>query len=243
MEKAAKAKAKPEVWRDVPGYEGYYQASDMGRVRSVGRTVLTKNGQERFYKGKIIDGSNMDGYKQLALSRDGKRKSFLIHQLVAICFLDHTPDGHKFVIDHIDGDKLNNNVENLQIVTNRDNLSTCHRNDGNILSSKFTGVNWHKNSSKWESKIQYEGKQIYLGLYDNELDASNAYQKALGKINDNTFNPEDYKPKFTSKYKGVSFKKNRKKWVAQSYINGKQTYLGSFATEEEAHQAIQNINN
>lgn len=243
IKEVAKAKAKAAVWRDVPGYEGYYQVSNTGIVRSLDRWVIYKNGRKQLYKGKIIDGSNINGYKQITLSKNGKQKRFFIHQVVAMVFLDHKPNGHTLVVDHIDGDKSNDNVDNLRIVTSRDNITTCFRKDRDSLTSEYVGVYFDKAKGKWATQICFDGKQIHLGYFLDEKKASDTYQKALSKINDSTFNPEDYKPKFTSKYKGISFKKNKKKWVAQPYINGKQIYLGSFATEEEAYQAIQNINN
>ena len=228
---------KLEVWRDIPGYKNYYQVSDEGRVRSLDRTIINSLGRKRFYKGKFFEGSlHNGGYKILTLSKGGKIKHFLIHQLVAMAFLGHKPDGHSLVIDHIDGDRTNDNVDNLRIVTNRDNTSTCHRSDRNVLSSELAGVYWFKD--KWRAKIVFKNKNIYLGQFDSEINASNAYQDAFKNINDNTFNPDKYKPKFYSKYKGVYFDKSRQKWFAKYTHNGKQKYLGSFKTEQEAYQKL-----
>lgn len=231
---------KLEVWMDVPGYEEYYEVSNQGRIRSLDRTVLTKNGQERFYKGQIFEGSDVKGYKIVCISRDGKQERFYIHQLVAMTFLNHTPNGNTLVIDHVDGDKLNNRVDNLQIVTHRQNLSSCHRKDRNTLTSEYIGVSYNKATQKWEAGIKFKGKKIGLGYFNNEIDAAKAYQKALSKVNDGTFNPDEFKPKWTSKLKGVSRHKQTNKWRATPTINGKQVYLGLFFTEEEAYQAIQN---
>lgn len=63
---------KKEVWRDVPGYEEYYQVSNTGIVRSLDRTVLYRDGRKRLYKGKIIDGSNNQGYREICFSKDYK---------------------------------------------------------------------------------------------------------------------------------------------------------------------------
>lgn len=241
IKEVAKAKAKAAVWRDVPGYEGYYQVSNTGIVRSLDRTVLTKNGEERFYKGRFFEGSDVNGYKQIIFSKNGKQNSFFIHQLVAMAFLDHEPNGYTLVVDHINGDRANNNMDNLRIVTNRENSSICFKKNRDSFTSEYVGVRQDKD--KWRAQIRFNNKVIHLGYFDIELEASEAYQSALSKIKDGTFNPEDYKPKWTSKYKGVSFHKASQKWLARLTINGKRTYLGSFATEEEAYQAIQNINN
>lgn len=227
-----------EIWKDIPNYEGYYQASDKGRVRSLDRTVTYSNGRESFYKGRILKGNvNKDGYRQTTLRDDGIGRSFMSSQLVAMAFLDHEPNGHTMVVDHINGDKSDDRVENLRIVSHRTNLSTCFRSDRSSLSSEYVGVYWDEKSSKWQSQIQHDGAKIYLGLYNTEVEASNAYQLALSRIKDGSFNSDDYKPKFTSEYKGVTFCKASNKWQAQIRMNSKVKYLGLFQTELEAHQA------
>lgn len=179
-----------EVWRDVPGYEGYYQVSNTGIVRSLDRWVIYKSGRKQLYKGRFFEGSNINGYKQITLSKKGKQKRFFIHQVVAMAFLDHEPNGHTLVVDHIDGDKVNNRVENLQIVTHRDNTTTCFRKDRDSLTSEYVGVFFAKGKGKWVAQICFDGKQIHLGVFDSELKASKAYQSALSKIKDGTFSPE-----------------------------------------------------
>lgn len=232
-------KNSKEIWRDIPGYEGYYQASDEGRVRSLDRWIIYKNGRKRFYKGKIFEGSfNNGGYKTVNLSRYDKQKIFQISQLVAMAFLYHEPNGHTLVIDHINGIKTDNNIKNLRVVTHRDNTSTCYRKDRNSLSSDFAGVSYNKPTKKWRSMIRYNGLHIFLGYFENEIDASNAYKKALSKVINNTFNPDEYKPSFASKSKGVYFNKNNQKWLCQPNINGNRTFLGYYSSEEEAHQTI-----
>ena len=199
--------SKNEEWRDIPEYEGYYQASNLGRVKSLDRTVLTSNGHDRFYKGRIIEGNVQKGYRQTALSSDGIGRTFMFSQLVAMAFLEHETNGHDLVIDHINGDKSDNRVENLRIVTQRENSSTCFRPDEESFSSQYVGVNWNKKSSKWKAQIWHNGVSTFLGYYDTEIEASTAYQSALSKINDGSFNHNDYRPIFTSEYKGVTFQK------------------------------------
>jgi hypothetical protein len=97
-----------------------------------------------------------------------------IHVLVAVCFLNHKPEKN-VVVDHIDGNKKNNNVNNLQIITHRENISRGKKNK----TSKYTGVSLVKNSKKWKSSIDKLGKKIYLGCFDKEEDARDAYLKAL----------------------------------------------------------------
>lgn len=228
-----------EIFKDIPGYEGYYQVSDRGRVKSLNRIVIDSRGVERFYKGRVIQGTINKGYRQFNLRINNKSRIFTASQLVAKTFLGHSVNGNTLVVDHINGVKTDDRLSNLRIVSHRENNSTCFRKDRQTLSSKFTGVYWSKDISKWVSRIQYEDKLVYLGCYDNEIDASNAYQKALAKVKDNTFNPDEYKPKWSSKFKGIYFQKRSKKWTCQARINGKQKHIGYFNTELEAHQALQ----
>ncbi len=96
-----------EVWKDIPGYEGYYQASSLGRIRSLDRTVLTTNGQDRFYKGRIIKGNvDKDGYRRTTLKKNNIGRTFKFSQLVAMAFLGHKPNGHTLIVNHINGDRI-----------------------------------------------------------------------------------------------------------------------------------------
>lgn len=227
-----------EEWRDVPEYEGYYQVSNLGRVRSLDRTVLTINGQERFYKGKTVKGTiNNKGYRLCRLSINGLSRIFNFSQLVAMAFLGHKTNGNELVVDHKNGDRADDRLNNLRIVANRANTTTCFRSDKGSLSSEYVGVSWYECASKWRTQIKHNGASVHLGYYNTEIEASNAYQLALSKIEDGSFNSDDYKPDWTSKYKGISFEKANNKWKAQITINGKQKYLGYFKTELEAHHA------
>ena len=122
------------------------------------------------------------GYLRAVLCRYGVTETKKIHQLVAISFLNHTPNGHNLEIDHIDGDRLNNRIENLQIVTHRANASTCFVKGKENYSSKYTGVIWYKRDSRWRSQITINGNPKFLGYFDSETEAHNAYQNALKSI-------------------------------------------------------------
>lgn len=228
-----------EEWKDIPNYKGYYQASNLGRARSLDRAIIDSMGRSRVYKGKFLKGSVTNGYKQTALTKNNVGKTYKFSQLVAMAFLDHTPNGHTLVVDHIDGNKLNDRLENLSVVTQRENSSTCYRADRESFSSDFTGVCWHKRDSKWAVFIHYNGGRIYLGSFTDELEASKAYQSALSKMKDDSFNPNEYKPIWTSRYKGVSLHKRTGKWTARITVNGERKFLGYFSTEIEAHRAYQ----
>ncbi|HYG12169.1 MAG TPA: HNH endonuclease [Pyrinomonadaceae bacterium] len=108
-----------EVWRDVPGYEGYYSVSNHGRVRS--ERAATNSAPGRIIKLRD-DGR---GYLYLTLSKSGKARTVRAHALVAAAFIGPRPDG--LFVNHIDGNKQNNRVENLEYVTCRENMEHASR--------------------------------------------------------------------------------------------------------------------
>jgi len=104
-----------EIWKDIPGFDGY-QASSLGRVRSKERQIIRKvNGKEFYwtYKSKIMcPSANNKGYLGLTLSVGKKLYSRSVHKLVALAFLGECPHGYE--VDHINGDRSDNRIENLR---------------------------------------------------------------------------------------------------------------------------------
>ena len=228
-------KEQEEEFRDIPGFDGY-QVSNLGRVKSLAREI--KFGDRfRLSKERILKGwTSNNGYNTISLSLlNGKKISKSTRQVIAITFLNHVPNGFKVVVDHINNNKLDNRLENLQLISNRENTSKDLKNG----TSKYIGVNLHKHSNKWRANIRVNGKRIHLGHFKTELEASEYYQNALKAIENN----EEIvvkKPIQTSSYKGVSWHKQSNKWKASIYINGKTKHIGHFNTELEAHNSYQN---
>ena len=166
-----------ETFKNIAGYEGIYQVSNLGRVKSLERlSSIGRSLPEKILKpGKV-----KKGYLIVVLCKESKTKTFNLHQLVAQSFLNHTPSGHDVVIDHIDNDKSNNRVDNLQLTTNRHNSSKDK--DKNKTTSKYTGVCWDKSVNKWRADIKINGKQKYLGLFTCEYSAHLVYQEALKQL-------------------------------------------------------------
>jgi len=111
-----------EVWKFISGYEGMYQVSSLGRVRSVDRSMVLPSGKIRRDPGRYIKTTiHPKGYHYVVMSRDGFTKRFLLHRIVAQTFIPN-PEC-KPQVNHIDGVKSNNNVENLEWVTETENIS------------------------------------------------------------------------------------------------------------------------
>ena len=109
-----------EIWKDVVGYEGYYQVSNLGRVRSLDRVITDKRGVVKNHKGfvkKLTPGNH--GYMTAELSRDGKHTRCLVHRLVAEAFIPNKENLPS--INHKDENKHNNHVGNLEWCTHKYN--------------------------------------------------------------------------------------------------------------------------
>ncbi len=169
-----------ENWKDIKGYEGHYQVSDLGRVKSLERKVKCRGDGLRTVNEKILK-SYLDskGYFQVKLNKKGSHKSFNTHKLVAMSFLGHTPCRYKLVVDHIDNNPLNNNVKNLQLITSRKNSSKDKKGG----TSKYVGVfDTGMGVNRFRANISLGKKTINLGSFNTEERASIAYNFALTQL-------------------------------------------------------------
>lgn len=109
-----------EIWKDIIGYAGYYQASNLGRIRSLNRKVKHYRGGILNRKGIILkQGLDVYGYPQVLLSKNGKSKNHKVHRLVLSAFKANIRN--KPTINHKDGIKKNNNINNLEWATRSEN--------------------------------------------------------------------------------------------------------------------------
>lgn len=225
-----------EIWKDIPGYEGYYQVSNLGRIKSSERISYNHGKFPFLRREKILKLGVCRGYLTVGLSRDGKGKNKTVHQIVAMAFLGHKPCGYEKVVNHINHIKTDNRVENLEIVSNRKNTNQKHLPS----LSKYTGVTWHKGNKKWQASIIIDGKRLYLGQFEIEKEAAQAYLNALDAHNSGN-EIIIKRPKFSSKYKGLSWNKASRVWTVRKVIDGKTVYLGSY--KDELYAANVYINN
>ena len=117
-------------------------------------------------------GTTKRSYSQVSITSNGERRLLYTHRIVWFIHHSELPD----ILDHIDGDPSNNRVENLRAATARQN--THNRRSRKNSSSKYLGVNWDKQNSKWYAQIRIAGKVKYLGYFTDEIDAALAYDKA-----------------------------------------------------------------
>jgi len=156
-----------EIWKTIKDYPDY-QVSNLGRVKS-------------FKKNKELIMSpqkNVYGYLTIRLSLNGKTKTKLVHKLVSIAFLNHKPDGLKLVVNHKNFIRNDNRVENLEIITQRENSNKKHL----FSSSQYVGVCWSKLHKKWRARITEKRKLLHLGYFKTEMEAYIAYQEKLKTI-------------------------------------------------------------
>jgi len=119
-----------ERFKDVKGYKGIYKVSNTGKVKSlIGYEKYIMDDGTVMRRRKILKSAiSNKGYERVGLWKEGKAKTRSIHQLVAEAFLNHIPCGMTLVVDHIDNNKLNNRKDNLQLITNKENLNKSRSN-------------------------------------------------------------------------------------------------------------------
>jgi len=168
-----------EIYANIKGYEGLYQVSNLGNVKSLKRIIRRPKGNNYQVNARVMKPRlSRTGYAIVNLSKEGVMETFQVHQLVSFAFLGHGRMKFIKVVDHIDNDKTNNNLYNLQIISNRENSSKDKKNG----TSKYVGVSWHKSRKKWHSAIRFKGKKIWLGSFDYEIEAHESYKRALSEL-------------------------------------------------------------
>lgn len=154
-----------EIWKNVPGYEGIYKISNLGRIKKI-----KYPGTNKIYYLKC---NTKRRVAYLKINKIPKVRT--IAAWMGITFLNHKPNGYVSVVDHIDNNKTNDRLYNLQIITQRRNLIKEKRN-----KSGYTGV--AKNGKGWTAKININKIRIHLGTFKSPQEASEAYQKELNKL-------------------------------------------------------------
>lgn len=157
-----------EIWKDIPNYEGIYQVSNLGSIKS----IKYKNGK------LLIPHINKTGKKfrfDVELWKESKPKTYKIHRLVMAAFIGES----NLIVDHINGDSTDNRLENLRYCTQRQNLT--FDNVKRKRKSKYIGVTYLSAgcyNDRWKATIWDGNKSVTIGYYKTDLDAHLAYMKA-----------------------------------------------------------------
>lgn len=115
-----------EIYRDIQGYEGHYQISNLGNIKSLKRLIKRCNSNKSYFiKERILKQSISNGYYAITLNKNNKQKRFCIHRLVALAFLENPKN--KEEVNHKDGNKLNNCVDNLEWCTKSENTLHAYK--------------------------------------------------------------------------------------------------------------------
>jgi hypothetical protein len=154
-----------EVWKDIDGYEGLYQVSNLGRVKSLPRFVRNKS-SHFFTKEKILKPSNTKGYSYVSIRKDNIANQCKIHRLVCLAFLPNPEN--KRTVNHINGIRSDNRLCNLEWATDSENLKHSYDYLGRISPSvgKY-GIN--NKTSKKIVQLNMDGS--FIKCWDSRADA------------------------------------------------------------------------
>jgi hypothetical protein len=156
-----------EQFKAVKDYDGYYEVSNLGNIRSLPRNVNLS--------GRIMKQQrDSDGYLCLNLSMKGVTTKKWVHILIAESFLNYRSRSSK-IVSFKNHDKSIVTLENIKITTPRES----HNKENKSYTSKYIGVSWHESVNKWRAQIHIEGKQIHLGYFEKETEARGAYLDRL----------------------------------------------------------------
>ena len=156
-----------EIYKDIKGYEGLYQVSNLGNVKSLSRYVKIGN-NKRFINEKILKPIIvLLGYAAVNFVNK-KRKQFFIHRLVAEAFYGQN---NNLVVNHIDFDKTNNRLENLEFCTQKENIyhSCIGERNGKIVLNKETGIYYYtiKDAAETINKSKSYLNKKLLNIFKN----------------------------------------------------------------------------
>ena len=154
-----------ENWKNINGFDNY-EISRFGIVRNATtERILTPIG-------------NRDGYLRVGMQKNSKRNLRMIHVLLANAFIENPHN--KPCVDHIDGNRQNNCLENLRFATRAEN--SRNKSKSANTTSVYYGVCFHKKSNKWNAQIQIDGRRKNLGYFTDEKEAAAVFNKAAAEF-------------------------------------------------------------
>jgi hypothetical protein len=219
-----------EIWKPIPGYEGLYEVSSIGRIKALPKRIKGNNGGVRFQPEMIMKlNPTKHGYLHITLCNQRNEKTWKVHRLVALVFVDNPHN--KPIVNHIDNDKTNNAAWNLEWVTYKENTQHYYKT---FNDNKYTYEQVKEVYELVASGLSQKQITEKTGIQKPMLDAMRYY----GSYSYYGFNFKKLLRLKKAKYPGVRQQKSGK-WLARVQMNKKRTELGRFKTEEEAIRACE----
>lgn len=164
--------------KEIPNYPDY-------KIDLRGNVYSFKYAKPRILSKKI---SNV-GYYTVVLCKNGITKTFTVHSLMAITYLDHIIDGYSKVVDHINGNQLDNRLENLRLLTPSENISFGKYSKRELPKGVSLIKRWYVNkfnekvyNTKYKAQLSLNGKTSTIGYYDSPEEAEKAYLKFVESL-------------------------------------------------------------
>lgn len=176
------SRERNEIWKSIKDYEGRYEVSNLGRVRSIERIVVDSKCTRTFHE-KILVPTRNNGkqpYYYVSLSKDGKPRKRMVHRLVAETFIDNPMN--KEQVNHIDGNVLNNEVNNLEWCTNAENTQHAYDtwlNQNGQLHITYRGET--HSLMKWCRELGLNYKRTYYRIKYGKWSIEKAFEKEVMK--------------------------------------------------------------
>lgn len=158
-----------EIWKPILDFNGLYEISNLGNVKSLRNNLILKSNKCN------------SGYLKVKLYDKGREKTYMIHTLVAMYFLNHIPNGQTMVVNHINLNRLDNRLCNLEVISQRENSNQKHLK----TTSDYVGVSLikeYKTYNLYKASIRINTILIYLGDYKDEKYAADIYKIACDNI-------------------------------------------------------------
>jgi len=214
-----------EIWKDIPGYEGLYQASTMGGIRRLERV----DPLGRIWPAKdLIPQRLSNGYYLIRLKRTSeKAKGYGLHRVIVMTFIGASD----LSVDHLDGDPSNNRLDNLEYVTSRENSIRAYKR-----IKKNPGVNFCEKTGKWRARIYFNKKDRILGTFGTEEEAVCERERACREIDEKGILTRPHNIRATKKLP-KHIQKHFNRYTVKKVVDGKIEYLDRFDNLEDAINA------